>query len=434
MPTGTGLFPVGIFLPPEKLDMNKRRVAITGIGVVSPCGNDLTSFWDNMVNGRSGIGPIESFDCSNFHVKIAGEVRNLDAERHIKKKDQRRMDPFTIYGLYAAHEAIAHSGLNLSEENLDRIGVVTGSGTGGIHIVLQQTRQLDQKGPDRFSPFTVPQMIINILAGYISIDFGLCGPNFGLTSACSSATHCIGESMRMIQYGDADIMIAGGAEGSINELGIGGFSAIRALTTKYNDDPQRASRPFDADRSGFVSSEGAAIVVLEEWEHAVKRGAEIFCEVAGYGRTCDAYHITAPKSDGQGAARAMRLALEDAGVSPQELGYINAHGTSTELNDSTETTAIKIALGNDVAHRVPVSSIKSMTGHLLGAAGGVEAAAMAMCLRDGILPPTINYETPDPACDLDYVPNTAREVKIETALSNSLGFGGHNACLCFKKA
>lgn len=414
--------------------MSKRRVAITGIGVVSPCGNDLESLWDHLVNGRSGIGPITSFDTSDFRVKIAGEVRGLDADRYVDKKLQRRMDPFTIYGLYAAHEAIAQSGLDLDRENLDRIGVLTGSGVGGIHIVLETSRVLDQKGPDRFSPFTVPQMIINILSGYIAIDFGLCGPNYGLTSACSSATHCIGESMRMIQYGDADVMIAGGAEGSINELGVGAFTAIRALTTKFNDRPEEASRPFDADRSGFVISEGSAIVVLEEWERAVKRGAPIFCEVAGYGRTCDAYHITAPKSNGEGACRAMQLALNDARISPDELDYINAHGTSTELNDSTETMAIKKALGEDAARKVPISSIKSMTGHLLGAAGSLEAAAVAKCLQTGILPPTTNFQTPDPACDLDYVPNTAREVKIKTALSNSLGFGGHNACLCFRKS
>jgi len=413
--------------------MSKRRVAITGIGVVSPCGNDLSTFWDNIIHGRSGIGPITAFDTSDFAVKIAGEVRQLDAERYVKKKDQRRMDPFTIYGLCATHEAIEQSGLDLASENLDRIGSVTGSGIGGIHIVQETAKVLHEKGSARFSPFTVPQMIINILSGHIAIEFGLCGPNYGLTSACSSATHCIGESMRIIQHGDADIMVAGGAEGSINELGIGAFTAIRALTTKFNDDPQAGSRPFDANRSGFVSSEGAAIVVLEEWEHAVKRGANILCELAGYGRTCDAYHITAPKSDGQGAARAMTLALEEAGISPDELGYINAHGTSTELNDATETLAIKRALGEEAARKVPISSIKSMTGHLLGA-GSLEAAAVAMSLQEGIVPPTINYETPDPACDLDYVPNSAREVPIQTAISNSLGFGGHNACICFRKA
>ena len=413
--------------------MSKKRVAITGIGLVSPIGNNVDTFWDSLINGRSGIGPITAFDCSEFKVKIAGEVRDLDADRYVPVKEQRRMDPFSIFGLYAAHEAIKDSGLDLSKENLERIGVVTGSGIGGVHVCLTQSRVLDSKGPGRFSPFMVPQMIINILAGHIAIDFGFCGPNFGLTSACSSATHCIGESMRMIQYGDADIMVAGGAEGSTNELGIGGFTAIRALTTRYNDDPTKASRPFDANRSGFVSSEGAGIVVLEEWDRAVARGATIHCEVTGYGRTCDAYHITAPKPDGSGAARAMELAMTEAGMNAGDLGYINAHGTSTPLNDATETLAIKRALGEEQAKRTPISSNKSMTGHLLGAAGGVEAIASALTLKNGIIPPTINYGTPDPACDLDYVPNTAREKSIDTVLSNSLGFGGHNACLCFKK-
>lgn len=413
--------------------MSKKRVVVTGAGVITPVGHDLDSFWNALVEGRSGIGPIESFDASTFPVTIAGEIRGLDSESFVPKKDQRRMDPFTLYGVAAAQLAIQDSGLIPADEDLDRVGVVIGSGTGGIHVMLEQARVLDSRGVGRFSPFTVPQMIINILCGHIAIQYGFRGPNFALTTACATATHSIGEAMRIIQSGDADVMLAGGSEGSINELGVGGFCAIRALTSQFNDQPKKASRPFDRDRSGFVISEGAGILVLEDRDHAMKRGARIYAELAGYGRTCDAHHITAPLENGSGAAKAMSLAMNDAGVTPEQVDYINAHGTSTELNDACETRAIKQAFGDELAHRVPISSTKSVTGHLLGAAGGVEATACLFAIRDDVIPPTINYENPDPVCDLDYVPNTARECSVDLALSNSLGFGGHNACLCFRK-
>ncbi len=341
------------------------------------------------------------------------------------------MDPFCHYGIAAAKMAVADAGLDFDRENRERVGVLVGSGIGGLQILQEQHAILLTRGPSRFSPFMIPQMITNILSGYIAIEYGLTGPNYCAVSACATATHSLGEALRMIQHGEADIMLAGGAEAPICELGVGGFCAMRALSTR-NDAPEKASRPFDANRDGFVIAEGAGVLVLEDLEHAKKRGARIYCELAGYGRTCDAYHITAPDAEGKGAARGMQLACEDAGVSPDEIDYINAHGTSTELNDKCETMAIKMALGEDNARRAAVSSVKSMTGHLLGAAGGVESIATALAIKNGILPPTINYETPDPACDLDYVPNKAREKKIRAALKNSLGFGGHNATLCFK--
>lgn len=413
--------------------MEKRRVAVTGMGVVSPVGHDLKTFWRSLTHGKSGIGPLTAFDASEYPVKIAGQIHSFDTERFVSKKDQRRMDPFTVYGIAAAKLAVEHAGLNSAEEDVERIGVLVGSGIGGIHVCLEQSRVLDSKGMSRFSPFMVPQMIINIVGGYIAIEHGFKGPNFGITSACASANHCLGEALRMIQYGDADAMVAGGAEGSINELSIGGFCALRALTTDFNEEPKRASRPFDADRSGFVHAEGAGVLILEAWEHAVDRGAEIHAEITGYGRTCDAYHITAPDGAGQGAARSMELAMKDAGINGDQVDYINAHGTSTILNDAAETLAIKRAFGEERARKIPVSSTKSMTGHLLGAAGAIEAIASIMALKTGVVPPTINYETPDPDCDLDYVPNTARKTSPATALSNSLGFGGHNATICFRR-
>ncbi|MBN1269780.1 MAG: beta-ketoacyl-ACP synthase II [Kiritimatiellae bacterium] len=411
--------------------MERRRVVITGLGIVSPLGCDLVKFWDRLVNGQSGVRRITRFDASRFTSQIAGEVVEFDVDAFIPKKEQRRMDPFSHYGMGAAKMAVADSGLDFSKEDPRRVGVVIGTGIGGLQVLEEQHTILMTKGPSRFSPFMIPQMITNIIAGLVAIEYGLKGPNFCVTSACATATHSMGESLRMIQCGDADMILAGGTEAPICALGVGGFCAMRALSTR-NDEPTRASRPFDADRDGFVCAEGAGVLVLEELEHARKRGAQVYCELAGYGRTCDAYHITAPDEKGAGATESMKLATQDAGLNADQIDYINAHGTSTKLNDKGETLAIKQALGEERARKVMVSSTKSMTGHLLGAAGAIEAAACALALRHGVVPPTINYETPDPDCDLDYVPNTARQAAIKTCLSNSLGFGGHNATLCFK--
>jgi 3-oxoacyl-[acyl-carrier-protein] synthase II len=400
------------------------------MGVVSPLGCDVNKFWERLVAGQSGIRKIARFDATNFTSKIGGEVVELNLDAFVSKKDQRRLDPFSQFGVAAAKLAMIDSGLELEREVHERIGVIVGSGIGGLLVMQEQTRIWLEKGPSRFSPFMIPQMIGNIVGGLIAIEYHLTGPNFGVVSACATATHSLGESLRIIQHGEADIMLAGGAEAPMCELGVGGFCAMRALSTR-NDEPTRASRPFDADRDGFVISEGAGVLVLEELERAKKRGARIYCELAGYGRTCDAHHITAPDERGLGAARGMSLAFEDAGLRADQIDYINAHGTSTELNDKCETLAIKTALG-DHARKVAISSTKSMTGHMLGAAGAVESAACAMAIQRGIIPPTINYETPDPACDLDYVPNKAREAKVKACLNNSLGFGGHNATLCFK--
>ena len=411
--------------------MERRRVAVTGLGIISPLGCELKTVWERMLQGYSGIRRITQFDASRYTSQIAGEVIEFDLEKFISKKEARRMDPFCHYGVAAAKLAVADSGLQFDQENRERVGVLVGSGVGGLKVLEEQHTILMTKGPSRFSPFMIPMMITNMASGLIAIEFGLTGPNFCVVSACATATHSLGESLRMIQHGEADIMLAGGAEAPICDLGVGGFCAMRALSTR-NDDPQRASRPFDANRDGFVCAEGAGVLVLEELEHAKKRGANIYCELAGYGRTCDAFHITAPDEGGKGAARGMRLAFEDAGLTADQIDYINAHGTSTELNDKCETAAIKVALGEENARKVMISSTKSMTGHLLGAAGAVESVACAMAIKHGVIPPTINYETPDPACDLDYVPNTAREKNVHACLNNSLGFGGHNATLCFK--
>lgn len=384
-----------------------------------------------MIHGQSGVRPIQTFDVSRYPSKIAGEVVEFDIDAFISKKEQRRMDPFSHYGIAAAKMAVTDSGLALDQENTERIGVVVGSGIGGLQVLQEQHGKFMQQGPSRFSPFMIPQMITNIVSGLIAIEHGLKGPNFCVVSACASGTHSLGESLRIIQHGEADVMLAGGAEAPMCDLGVGGFCAMRALSTR-NDDPQKASRPFDADRDGFVIGEGAGVLVLEELEHAQKRGARIYCELAGYGRTCDAFHMTAPDDQASGASRGMKLAFEDAGLTAEGIDYINAHGTSTELNDKCETLAIKKAFGEELARKVMISSTKSMTGHLLGAAGAIESAICALVLQNGIIPPTINYTTPDPFCDLDYVPNTAREVKVRACLNNSLGFGGHNATLCFK--
>lgn len=413
--------------------MKDRRVVVTGMGLVSPLGCDLDRFWSRLTRGESGIGPITRFDVSAFTSRIAGEVKEFEVDRFVSRKEQRRMDPFTHYGVAATRLAVEDAGVDFSALDADRMGVLVGTGIGGLQILFQQTKVFYDRGPSRFSPFMIPQMITNILSGQVAIEHGLKGPNFCVVSACATATHSIGEALRIIQHGEADLMLAGGAEAPICELGVGGFCAMRALSTR-NEEPTRASRPFDAERDGFVIGEGAGTLVLEEAEHARRRGAKVYCELAGYGRTCDAFHITAPDETGRGAMRGMQLAMQDAGVSPGEIDYINAHGTSTEMNDKFETMAIKAALGEEHARRVMISSSKSMTGHMLGAAGAVESIACALALRHGVVPPTINLENPDPACDLDYVPHTAREVKIRVCLNNSLGFGGHNATLCFKTA
>jgi 3-oxoacyl-[acyl-carrier-protein] synthase II len=367
-----------------------------------------------------------------FTTTIAAEVKNFNPELFISKKEARKMDPFTQYGLAASIMAMQDSGLDLTKEDLERIGVIVSTGIGGLQIMEASQDIYRERGAGRLSPFVIPVMITNIVAGHVAIQYGLKGPNFCVTSACASATHSIGEALRIIQHGEADVMLAGGTEGAITPLGVGGFCALRALTTR-NDDPEHASRPFDLNRDGFLIGEGAGVIVIESEEHAKARGAKIYCELAGYGRTCDAHHITAPDPDAGQAARGMRLAFEDAGLTATDIDYINAHGTSTSLNDKGETLAIKKALG-DHAYKVAISSTKGMTGHLLGAAGGIEAIVCAMAIKEGIVPPTINYETPDPDCDLDYVPNVARKMEVRAALSNSLGFGGHNATLCFKKA
>lgn len=412
--------------------MSGRRVVVTGLGVVSPVGSTVDSFWDSLINGRSGIARVQKMNVDDYRSQIAGEVSGFDANAFVSKRDQRRMDPFTVLGIGAAKMAVQDSGIDFTREDPDRTGVVIGSGIGGLHILTDQVRVLVNRGPSKFSPFMIPQMIVDIVAGYVAIEYNLRGPNFCVTSACASATHSIGESLRIIQSGDADVMLCGGAESCICELGMGGFAAMRALSTR-NDDPQAASRPFDADRDGFVIAEGAGVLILEEYERAKARGATIYCELAGYGRTCDAHHITAPLEDGGGGAKAMKLAVNDAGLNADEIDYLNAHGTSTLLNDKGETLATKAALGEEQARKMAISSTKSMTGHTLGAAGALESIACALTLQNSVVPPTINYTTPDPDCDLDYVPNEARAMNVRACLNNSLGFGGHNATLCFKK-
>lgn len=413
--------------------MSKRRVAVTGLGIVSPLGCDLDKVWQRLVAGQSGIRRIEYFDPAGFDSQIAGTVQEFDINAFIDRKAQRRMDPFCHYGVAAAKLAVKDSGLNFDQEVRENVGCVISSGIGGLQILQEQMKVMLTKGPSRFSPFMIPQMISNICAGYVAIEYGLRGPNFGIVSACASGTHGIGESMRMIQHGEADIMLAGGAEACVCELGVGGFCAMRALSTAKNNEPEKASRPFDAQRDGFVMAEGAGVLVLEELEHAKKRGARIYCELTGYGRTDDAYHITAPDAEAGGATRSMKLAIQDAGLHPTDIDYLNAHGTSTELNDRGETLATKQALGLEHARKIMISSSKSMIGHALGAAGAVESVVCALTIQNGVVHPTINLENPDPACDLDYVPNTAREAKVRHVLNNSLGFGGHNATLCFSK-
>lgn len=413
--------------------MSKRRVVVTGLGIVSPVGSKLEKAWDNIKAGRSGIARInpDLFDSSGFSVQIAGNVKDFNADEYIKPKDQKKMDTFIHYGIGAGIEAIRDSGLEVTEENAERIGVLMGSGIGGLDTIERNYTAFLNGGSRKISPFFVPASIINMVAGNLSIMYGLKGPNLSIVSACATATHSIGDAARMIVYGDADVMVAGGAEMGSTPLGIGGFAAARALSTR-NDDPEAASRPWDADRDGFVLGDGAGVLVLEEYEFAKKRGARIYCELVGYGMSSDAYHMTTPSEGGEGAARCMVNAMKDAGLNASDVDYVNAHGTSTPAGDKAETMAVKRALG-DHAYKVAVSSTKSMTGHLLGAAGGIEAVFSVLAIRDQVLPPTINFNTPDPACDLDYVPNTARETNVNIAMSNSFGFGGTNGTLIFKK-
>jgi 3-oxoacyl-[acyl-carrier-protein] synthase II len=409
----------------------KRRVVITGLGVVTPVGNTVAEFWDGLKSGKSGITAISRFDTSKYTARIAGEVKNFDPAAHMDRKEVRRMDRYTHYAMAAYKQALADSGLKVEGEAANRVGVIVASGIGGTETWEEQHRKLIEHGPDRVSPFFVPMMISDIAAGRVSMDCGAKGVNFATVSACASAAHAIGEGYCSIALGESDAVICGGAEAPITPLSLAGFCAMRALSTR-NDQPEKASRPFDKDRDGFIMSEGSGIVILEELEHAKARGARIYAELAGYGATADAHHITAPAPGGEGAARAMKRALATAGLAPEDISYINAHGTSTELNDKYETAAIKSVFGEH-AGKLAVSSTKSMTGHLLGAAGGVELVATVLCMTNGLIHPTANYETPDPECDLDYVPNQARQATIRAALSNSFGFGGHNACLAVRK-
>lgn len=411
--------------------MTRRRVVVTGLGIVSPVGNTVAAAWDNIVNGRSGIGRVTRFDASPLTTQIAGEVKGFDVAAYLSPKEARRYDTFIHYGLAAAMDAIKDAGIGVRPDNAERIGVCIGSGIGGLPMIEETKDAIAAGGARKISPFFVPGSIINMISGLLSINYGFQGPNFATVSACATGNHAIGEAQRLIEYGDADIMVAGGAESTVSLLGMGGFCAAKALSTR-NDDPTAASRPWDVGRDGFVLGEGAGILVLEEYEHAKARGATIYAEVAGYGMSSDAYHVTAPAEGGEGAARSMANALRNGRTSLDEVHYVNAHGTSTGLGDIAETLAVKRCFG-DYASRLAVSSTKSMTGHLLGAAAGIEAVFTCLAIRDQVAPPTINLIDPDPACDLDYVPNTARTMPIQVAISNSFGFGGTNSTLVFRK-
>ena len=411
--------------------MTKRRVVVTGLGLLSPVGNDVPTAWRNVLDGVSGIGPITHFDASTFPTRIAGEIRDFDPSTVIPPKDVKKMDPFIHYGVAASIQALADAGLVPHEHDAERIGVAIGAGIGGIHTIERTSITYHESGQRKISPFFVPSSIINMASGQLSIMLGLKGPNIACVTACTTATHNIGLAMRMIQYGDADVMIAGGAEYATTGTAVGGFCSARAMSTR-NDEPTRASRPWDRGRDGFVLSDGAGILVIEDYEHAKKRGARIYCELAGYGMSGDAYHMTSPPEDGNGARRSMQIAIADAGLNPDQIQYINAHATSTGVGDVAEVAAIKACFG-DHAGKLMVSSTKSMTGHLLGAAGGVEAIFSILALRDNVVPPTINLDDPDEGCDLDFVPHTARESRLEVVLSNSFGFGGTNGTLAFRR-
>jgi 3-oxoacyl-[acyl-carrier-protein] synthase II len=412
-----------------------RRVVITGLGAITPLGQTVKETWENLVKGKSGVGYIDRFDTSNLPVKIAAQIRNFDPLKRLSQKEAgvpiKKLDLFSIYALWAAEEAIEDSALLKVPFDPDRVGVIIASGIGGVETLEREIIVGYTKGYDRISPYLIPMMIPDMASGLIAIKYRFKGPNYCTVSACASSAHAIGDAFRLIRYGDADVIIVGGSEAPITPTAVAGFSSMKALSTR-NDEPEKASRPFDRDRDGFVMGEGAAVLVLEEYEHAMRRGAKIYAELVGYGATADAYHITAPCVDGEGAVKCMLRALEDAKLSPDEVDYINAHGTSTKLNDAVETLAIKNVFG-ERAYKIPVSSTKSMIGHLLGAAGAIEAVATIMTIHTGIIHPTINYENPDPECDLDYVPNEARKKEVNVAISNSFGFGGHNVCLVFKK-
>ncbi|MEJ2684034.1 MAG: beta-ketoacyl-ACP synthase II [Candidatus Sulfobium sp.] len=411
--------------------MDPRRVVITGLGLITPLGVGVDTSWSGMTGGRSGIRRITRFDASAFQTQIAGEVDGFDPEDYMEPKEVKKMDRFIHFGVAASTMAMEDSGLKIDEHNAPRVGVFVGAGMGGLPAIEHYHKVLIEKGPRRITPFFIPMLIINLAAGQVSIKFGAKGPNSAVATACATGSHAIGDAFKVIQRGDADAMIAGGTESVITMMGIGGFNAMKALSTR-NDEPQKASRPFDRDRDGFVMGEGAGIVILEELSHAVRRKARIYAEIVGYGLTGDAYHITAPAPGGEGAARCMAMALKDGGADPRQVGYINAHGTSTKYGDEIETAAVKTVFG-DHAYKLAISSTKSMTGHLLGAAGGVEAVVSVLSIYDGVMPPTINLDNPDQECDLDYIPHESRKADIEYALSNSFGFGGTNACLLFKK-
>ncbi|MCL5256970.1 MAG: beta-ketoacyl-ACP synthase II [Chloroflexi bacterium] len=408
-----------------------KRVVITGMGALTPVGNDVESSWSNLIAGKSGIGPITRFDSAGFDARIAGEVKDFDPAQFINFKEAKRMDRFVHFALTATFQAMADAGFKVTPENADNVGVLIGSGIGGIGTLTEQMVVLQQRGPSRISPFLVPMMIIDMASGQVSISIGAKGPNLGVVSACATGADALAMAAGIIRRGEADVMIAGGTEAPVVPISLAGFASMRALSTR-NDEPEKASRPFDAGRDGFVIGEGAAVFVMESLEHALGRGAHIYAELAGHGGTGDAYHITAPAAGGEGGARAMALAIERAGLHPEDIDYVNAHGTSTPLNDKSETAAIKSVFGQH-AYSVPVSSTKSMTGHLLGAAGAVEAMVTVLAINRGVIPPTINYETPDPECDLDYVPNEARQKDVRVAVSNVFGFGGHNVVLVFRR-
>lgn len=411
--------------------MSKKRVVVTGLGIVSPVGNNLKDSWQNILAGVSGMAPVTSFDVSAYGTQFTASVKDFDVTEYLPRKDAKKMDVFIHYGIAASMQAIEDAGLEVTDENAERIGVAVGSGIGGLPGIETGHQALLKGGPRKVSPFFVPSTIINMISGNLSIKYGFKGPNISIVTACTTGTHNIGEAARMIAYGDADVMVAGGAEMASCPLGLAGFGAARALSTR-NDSPETASRPWDKDRDGFVLGDGAGVLVLEEYEHAVARGARIYAEVAGYGMSGDAYHMTMPSENGEGAARCMVNALRDAGLNGEDVDYVNAHGTSTPAGDIAETQAVKRALG-DHAHNIVVSSTKSMTGHLLGAAGGIEAVFSVLAIRDQVAPPTMNLDNPDPECDLDYAPNAPREMKLDVAVSNSFGFGGTNGTLVFKR-
>ena len=413
------------------MSYEKRRVVVTGLGAITPIGNTVPEYWENLIKGTVGIAHITKFDASQHSVRIAGEVKNFKPEEHFDRKEVRKFEEFVLYGLMAAREAYKDAGLDTASFDHERAGVIIGSGIGGIRAMEEQYEVLKTKGPRRVSPFLITRMIVNMAAGYVAIDLGLKGPNTTISTACATGTHAIGDSFKIIQRGDADVMIAGGAEGAISQLGVSGFACMKALSER-NDDPQHACRPFDRERDGFIMSEGSGIVVVEELNHAIQRGARIYAEIVGYGMSDDAYHITAPDPEGSGGARAMKLAIVDGGLRPEDIDYVNAHGTSTPLNDKLETRGIKTVFGEH-AYKLLISSNKSMVGHLLGAAGAVESVATVLTIYHDHVPPTMSYEVPDPECDLNYVPNKAQKATVRAAINNSLGFGGHNCTIALKK-